>query len=184
LLCSLFGTYSPQERSCGPRVQWLRMVRRPRFHELVPVYVQSACDSAETSIYLSQPTCELCHIRKSVDRTTIPKLPCCQCSVNIFSAAMATEEHIRPPFLLGEEAQDDIDLSDGKKIFINDVLETAEWYVLWKCSVYPTQRKPSDQGRHTRATKQLPFHRPERVHCRLCRPMGRPFPNLVPFHCR
>ena len=58
---SLFGTYSPQERPCCPRVQWLRMGRRPRFHELAPVYVQRACDSAETSIYLSQPTCELWH---------------------------------------------------------------------------------------------------------------------------
>ncbi len=95
---------------------------------------------------------------------------------------LATEEHI--PFLLGEEVQDEIRLSDGKKISINDVLETAEWYVLWKCSVHPTQNKPSDQGRHTRAAKQLPFHRPERVYRRLCRPMGRPFPNLVPFHCR
>jgi hypothetical protein len=61
LPCSLFGTYSPQERSCCPRVQWLRMGCRPRFHELVPVYVQSARDSAKMSIYLSQLTCELWH---------------------------------------------------------------------------------------------------------------------------
>jgi hypothetical protein len=42
----------------------------------------------------------------------------------------ATDEYIRPPFLLGEEVQDEIRFSDGKKIFINDVLETAEWYVV------------------------------------------------------
>jgi hypothetical protein len=36
----------------------------------------------------------------------------------------------RPLFLVGEEVLDEIGLSDGKEIFINDVLETAEWYVL------------------------------------------------------
>ena len=35
-----------------------------------------------------------------------------------------------PPFLIGEEVSDEVGLSDGKKIFIDDVLETAEWYVL------------------------------------------------------
>jgi hypothetical protein len=40
------------------------------------------------------------------------------------------------PFLIGEEALDEVRLSDGKKIFINDVLETAEWCVLCKCSIY------------------------------------------------
>jgi hypothetical protein len=36
----------------------------------------------------------------------------------------------KPLFLVGEEVLDEIGLSDGKEIFINDVLETAEWYVL------------------------------------------------------
>jgi hypothetical protein len=35
-----------------------------------------------------------------------------------------------PPFLIGEETPDEIGLSDGKEIFINDVLGTAEWCVL------------------------------------------------------
>ncbi|KAI0002262.1 P-loop containing nucleoside triphosphate hydrolase protein [Russula compacta] len=36
---------------------------------------------------------------------------------------------IRPPFLIGEEIYGEIGLDNGKKIFINDVLETAEWAV-------------------------------------------------------
>jgi hypothetical protein len=35
-----------------------------------------------------------------------------------------------PPFLTGEEAQDEIGLSDGKKTFINTVLKAAEMCVL------------------------------------------------------
>jgi len=34
------------------------------------------------------------------------------------------------PFLQGEEHYDKIGLDDGKEIFINDVLETAEWFTL------------------------------------------------------
>jgi hypothetical protein len=45
------------------------------------------------------------------------------------------EKHTRPPFLVGEEDPDEIGLNDGKKIFIDDVLETAEWCVLWLCGV-------------------------------------------------
>ncbi|KAH9965455.1 P-loop containing nucleoside triphosphate hydrolase protein [Russula dissimulans] len=37
--------------------------------------------------------------------------------------------HIRPPFLVGEEHYDDTGLNDVKSIFIDDVLETAEWAV-------------------------------------------------------
>jgi len=37
--------------------------------------------------------------------------------------------HARPPFLKGEEVFDEIGLNDGKEIFIDDVLENAEWYV-------------------------------------------------------
>jgi hypothetical protein len=44
---------------------------------------------------------------------------------------------IRPPFLVGEEHYDDIGLSDVESIFIDDVLETAEWcvpmYMQYQC---------------------------------------------------
>ena len=43
----------------------------------------------------------------------------------------------KPPFLIGEEKEDEVGLSDGKSIFIDDVLENAEWCVLLKCGVYP-----------------------------------------------
>jgi hypothetical protein len=39
--------------------------------------------------------------------------------------------HAYPPFLVGEEDSDEIGLNDGEKIFIDDVLETAEWCVPW-----------------------------------------------------
>jgi len=42
-----------------------------------------------------------------------------------------------PPFLIGEEKEDEAGLSDGKSIFINDVLENAERCVLLKCGVVP-----------------------------------------------
>jgi hypothetical protein len=37
--------------------------------------------------------------------------------------------HTYPPFLIGEEDSDEIELNDGEEIFIDDVLETAEWCV-------------------------------------------------------
>ena len=39
------------------------------------------------------------------------------------------ERHTRPPFLEGEENSDEIGLNDGKEVFIDDVLQTAEWCV-------------------------------------------------------
>jgi hypothetical protein len=42
-----------------------------------------------------------------------------------------------PPFLIGEEKDDEAGLSDGKCIFVDDVLENAERCVLLKCGVYP-----------------------------------------------
>ena len=49
----------------------------------------------------------------------------------------------KPPFLIGEEKEDEVGLSDGKSIFIDDVLENAERCVLLKCShgVYPHSEK-------------------------------------------
>jgi len=41
----------------------------------------------------------------------------------------AMEKHARPPFLTGEEDSNEIGLNDGKKVFIDDVLETAGWCV-------------------------------------------------------
>ena len=78
------------------------------------------------------------------------------------------EKYTRPPFLLGEEDRDEIKLNDGKKIFIDDVLQSAEWCVPWLCGVNLTHNKPSDQGGHPRITKHLSFHSPEGVHQSLC----------------
>jgi hypothetical protein len=44
-------------------------------------------------------------------------------------AMQPAEKHARPPFLVGEEDPNEIGLNDGKKIFIDDVLDTAEWCV-------------------------------------------------------
>jgi hypothetical protein len=41
----------------------------------------------------------------------------------------AVEKHTRPPFLEGEEDSGEIGLNDGKEVFIDDVLQTAEWCV-------------------------------------------------------
>jgi hypothetical protein len=41
--------------------------------------------------------------------------------------------HTCPPFLIGEEDPDEVGLNDGEEIFIDDVLETAEWCVRWLC---------------------------------------------------
>jgi hypothetical protein len=43
--------------------------------------------------------------------------------------------HRSPSFLVGEEDSDEIGLNDGKEIFIDDVLETAEWCVPWLCGI-------------------------------------------------
>jgi hypothetical protein len=50
----------------------------------------------------------------------------------------------KPPFLIGEEKEDEVGLSDGKSIFIDDVLENAERCVLLKCGVYPHSEKNFD----------------------------------------
>jgi hypothetical protein len=50
------------------------------------------------------------------------------------------EKYARPPFLAGEEDSDEIGLNDGKKVFIDDVLESAEWCVPWLCGVNFTQQ--------------------------------------------
>ena len=42
-----------------------------------------------------------------------------------------------PLFLIGEEKKDEAGLSDGKSIFVDDVLKNAERCVLLKYSVYP-----------------------------------------------
>jgi hypothetical protein len=93
-----------------------------------------------------------------------------------------SEKADTPPFLIGEEASNEVGLSDGKKIFIDDVLETAEWCVEMRCFIF-AQNKPFDQGSHTRVTKQLSLHSPERVHHRVCRQMGRPCARAFYFHC-
>jgi len=41
----------------------------------------------------------------------------------------SVEKHTRPPFLNGEEHSAEIGLNDGKEVFIDDVLQTAEWCV-------------------------------------------------------
>jgi hypothetical protein len=38
-------------------------------------------------------------------------------------------KHTRPPFLEGEEDSCEIGLNDGKDVFIDEVLQTAEWCV-------------------------------------------------------
>jgi hypothetical protein len=48
------------------------------------------------------------------------------------------EPHRRLSFLEGEEDYSEIGLDDGKEIFIDDVLETAEWYAVFDMSpLYP-----------------------------------------------
>jgi hypothetical protein len=42
-------------------------------------------------------------------------------------------KHTRPPFLEGEEDSGEIGLNDGKEVFIDDVLQTAEWCVPCLC---------------------------------------------------
>jgi hypothetical protein len=67
------------------------------------------------------------------------------------------EKHARPSFLAGEEDSDEIGLNDGKKIFIDDVLETAEWCVPWLCGVNLTHSKPSLTSA---VTRELPYNYP------------------------
>jgi hypothetical protein len=83
------------------------------------------------------------------------------------------QKYALPPFLVGEEDFDEIGLNDGKKIFIDDVLKTADWCVPWLCGFNLTHSKPSDQRGHPRVTTHLSFHSPEGVHQSLRQRMGR-----------
>ena len=49
--------------------------------------------------------------------------------VQVRAVPRPSKKHARPPFLVGEEDPDEIELNDGKKIFIDDVSNTAEWCV-------------------------------------------------------
>jgi hypothetical protein len=92
--------------------------------------------------------------------------------------------HTYPPFLVGEEDSVEIGLNDGKEIFIDDVLETAEWCVPWLYDVNLSYNKLSEQFSHTGTSKQLSFHSPEGVHRCLRRPMGWTRTNAVHDYCR
>ena len=60
---------------------------------------------------------------------------------------------------LGEEDYGEIGLDDGKEIFIDDVLETAEWYaVLTGHLCFHAHRECLIQGGHERTTKQLSIY--------------------------
>jgi hypothetical protein len=50
-------------------------------------------------------------------------------STSATSVLQAVGKHTRPPFLKGEEDSEEIGLNDGKGVFIDDVLEAAEWCV-------------------------------------------------------
>ena len=92
--------------------------------------------------------------------------------------------HTYPQFLVGEEDSKEIGLNDGKEVFINDVLETAEWCVPWLCSVSLAHNNYFYQCSHKRATKQLSFYSPEGVHPWFRWPMGRARPSIIHNCCR
>jgi hypothetical protein len=69
------------------------------------------------------------------------------------ASATPVDKHTRPPFLEGEEDSGEIGLNDGKEVFIDDVLQTAEWCVLLIMLILLRLSKPSNQGCDTRATK-------------------------------
>jgi len=95
------------------------------------------------------------------------------------------EPHRRLSFLEGEEDYDEIGLDDEKEIFIDDVLETAEWYaVLNVLPLYSYPQRDLIQGGHKRTTKQLSIYCPEGIHRRLRQPMGRPCKNVVRLYCQ
>ena len=72
------------------------------------------------------------------------------------------EPHRRLSFLEGEEDYGEIGLDDGKEIFIDDVLETAEWYaVLTGHLCFHAHRECLIQGGYERTAKQLSIYCPE-----------------------
>jgi hypothetical protein len=107
--------------ACSPDLRYSELYAGPQKAEVRPRPSQGYPAVSVQSAYSAAKAPDLHGNAKGTATSTsvVPILP-----------PLATEEHIRPPFLLGEEVQDEIRLSDGKKIFINDVLETAEWYVL------------------------------------------------------
>ena len=95
------------------------------------------------------------------------------------------EPYRRLSFLEGEEDYGEIGLDDGKEIFIDDVLETAEWYAVLAgplCS--HAHRECLIQGGHERTAKQLSIHCPEGVHHRHRQPMGLPCKDIIRRHCQ
>jgi hypothetical protein len=66
------------------------------------------------------------------------------------------ESHQRLLFLEGEEVYGEIGLDNGKELFIDDVLETAQWYgildILHFTFTFACLRGLSIQGSHPRTT--------------------------------
>ena len=65
----------------------------------------------------------------SASASATPARTASAASIRSTSVLQTVEKHTRPPFLEGEEASDEIGLNDGNEVFIDDVLETAEWCV-------------------------------------------------------
>lgn len=64
------------------------------------------------------------------------------------------EPYRRLSFLEGEEDYSEIGLDDEKEIFIDDVLETAEWYAVFDISsLYPCLQRDIIQGSHERTAQ-------------------------------
>jgi hypothetical protein len=80
--------------------------------------------------------------------------------------------YARPPFLVGEEDPEEVELNDGKPVFVDDVLEKAEWCVPRFSGVKLTHGKLSDQGSDKRATEQLSFQSTEGLYRYLRQTMG------------
>jgi len=69
-----------------------------------------------------EPIC----VSSYLDRPSASATPISATSASVLQPV---EEDRRMPFLGGEEDSDEIGLNDGKKVFIDDVLQTAEWCV-------------------------------------------------------
>jgi hypothetical protein len=114
----------------------LHQIKQPQDNFRVAVRRTATCFVPQYRGRPATPTVEFepqFHVsaQSSASATSARTTPASATSTSATSAFVLQQvgKHTRPPFLEGEEDSGEIDLNDGKEVFIDDVLQTAEWCV-------------------------------------------------------
>jgi len=112
----------------------LHQIKQPQDNFRVAVRRTATCFVPQyrgTPAVESEPYSMSASVQSGPSVTSARATPASAISTSATSAFVLQQvgKHTRPPFLEGEEDSGEIGLNDGKEVFIDDVLQTAEWAV-------------------------------------------------------